>query len=416
MTPPDLDEESPTLDLRSGRTIWERVAPAPSAAAPLSENIRTDVVIVGSGITGSFIAERLTRSGRGVVVLDRNEPQSASTAASTALLQWEIDAPMLKLEERLGFDASAAVYRHSIRSVQGIAALVAHFGVNCGFAHRKSLYLAGTELDAGDLREELRLRARAGIDGAFLSAAELALRYGFQRDAALEHSGSAEADPVALARGLMSLALARGARLYSPAQVVAYDASTLSASVMTREGFSVEAELLVLANGYEMPPFVQADAGRISSTWALATKPQPRSALWPGGTLVWEASDPYFYMRSTPPHEIIIGGEDEPSADAESRDRQIPTKVEHLLRKLSALIPDARLDVETAWAGFFSETEDGLPLIGPVPGLPRCYSAFGYGGNGITFSALAASMITKFIANDRHPLAEIVAIDRSTRA
>ena len=118
-------------------------------------------------------------------------------------------------------------------------------------------------------------------------------------------------------------------------------------------------------------------------------------------------------MRTTARDEIIIGGEDEETADAESRDRLIPEKVERLLEKLRTLVPGACLDVETAWAGFFSHTEDGLPLIGPVPQFPRCYAAFGYGGNGITFSALAASMIAEIVETGRHALQEFVAIDRS---
>jgi glycine/D-amino acid oxidase-like deaminating enzyme len=409
---PSDDEQAPVLDLRSGRSIWERIAPPPSPTDRLTESIKADVVIVGSGITGSFIAERLTRAGRSVVVLDRNAPQTASTAASTALLLWELDVPMLELEDRLGFEACAAVYRHSIDAVRGIAALVAHFGLGCSFAPRNSLYLAGSALDAADLREELRLRQRAGIDGKFLDAAELAATYGLRRDAALVHGGSAEADPVALARGLMQVAVGRGARVYSPAQVVAYDGSASSATVMTSDGFSIEAELLVLANGYEMPPFVQPKVSRVGSTWALATKPQPNAVLWPNRTLLWEASEPYLYMRTTARDEIIIGGEDETSADAEERDRQIPAKVERLLQSLQALLPQARLEIDTAWAGFFSQTDDGLPLIGPVPNYPRCYAAFGYGGNGITFSALAASMIRAIIETGRHPLQELVAIDR----
>jgi hypothetical protein len=115
------DAESVTLDLRSGRSIWELAAEEPSPARPLVGNVKTDVIIVGAGITGSFLAERLTRAGREVVVLDRHEPQLASTAASTALLQWEIDAPMLELEDRLGFDRASRIYRQSRETVRTLS-------------------------------------------------------------------------------------------------------------------------------------------------------------------------------------------------------------------------------------------------------------------------------------------------------
>jgi 2-polyprenyl-6-methoxyphenol hydroxylase-like FAD-dependent oxidoreductase len=48
-------------------------------------------LIVGGGITGSLVAERLTRQGLDVVIVDREMPGRGSTAASTAMLLWEID-------------------------------------------------------------------------------------------------------------------------------------------------------------------------------------------------------------------------------------------------------------------------------------------------------------------------------------
>lgn len=46
-----------------------------------------------------------------------------------------------------------------------------------------------------------------------------------------------------------------------------------------------------------------------------------------------------------------------------------------------------------AWCGTFSSTTDGLPFIGPWPGNDKMLYALGYGGNGITFSMIAAQMI-----------------------
>ena len=46
-----------------------------------------------------------------------------------------------------------------------------------------------------------------------------------------------------------------------------------------------------------------------------------------------------------------------------------------------------------AWCGTFSSTDDGLPYIGTWPGVDRMFYALGYGGNGITFSMIAAQLI-----------------------
>ena len=55
---------------------------------------------------------------------------------------------------------------------------------------------------------------------------------------------------------------------------------------------------------------------------------------------------------------------------------------------------------------------DSLPLIGRDARAAHCLAAYGYGGNGITFSALSATMLSAQLAGERHPLARICALDR----
>jgi glycine/D-amino acid oxidase-like deaminating enzyme len=57
-----------------------------------------------------------------------------------------------------------------------------------------------------------------------------------------------------------------------------------------------------------------------------------------------------------------------------------------------------------------------LPLIGPVPGKKEIYAAYGYGGNGITFSFLAAQLIGALIAGKTSSLIDDFALDRDGKA
>ena len=74
------------------------------AGQPLERNTRCDVAIVGGGITGALLAEHLTAMGRDVVLIDREREGFGSTAASTAMLQWEIDLSLRDLAALYGFD------------------------------------------------------------------------------------------------------------------------------------------------------------------------------------------------------------------------------------------------------------------------------------------------------------------------
>jgi glycine/D-amino acid oxidase-like deaminating enzyme len=131
----------------------------------------------------------------------------------------------------------------------------------------------------------------------------------------------------------------------------------------------------------------------VISPYAIATKPQP-TKLWPTQAFVWEASDPYLYIRTTPDGRVICGGEDEEFEDEARRDALIARKAATIAGKLKALFPALDATPDYTWAGAFGSTGSGLPIIATVPGKPRLFAAMGYGGNGITWSRIAAEQIT----------------------
>jgi glycine/D-amino acid oxidase-like deaminating enzyme len=153
---------------------------------------------------------------------------------------------------------------------------------------------------------------------------------------------------------------------------------------------------VVLATGYELAPIVPARGHRVISTWAIATWRQ-KSRLWPQEALIWEAAEPYLYLRATRDGRVICGGEDEDFTDEETRDALIGTKVATIASKLAALMPGVDSTPEFAWAGAFGSSSTGLPTIGPLPGKPRIHAVLGFGGNGIVFSQIASEIIATAI-------------------
>jgi glycine/D-amino acid oxidase-like deaminating enzyme len=174
----------------------------------------------------------------------------------------------------------------------------------------------------------------------------------------------------------------------------------------------IEARHVVLATGYSMPGLPMPKLHHATSSWALATVPQDPALLWRDRALIWEDSHPYLYMRTSVDNRIIVGGEDGDTVDPDIRDSKLPAKIETLRQKLHLLWPQADTTVDYRWCGTFGETVDGLPLIGPVPDMPRVLAAYGYGGNGITFSFMAALMIGAMIADTRRDWFDDFALDR----
>lgn len=407
---PDTTEQD---DLHGGRSPWFARLPRPPRH-PLTEDIRCDALIVGCGITGALTAERLTRQGLDVVLVDRESPGHGSTAASTSMLLWEIDRSLNELTELYGFERAARTYRASFDAVSGLQALVRDLALPCEMRAKSSLYLAAGENAAGLIVEQA-LRMRAGLPGTFLDHRALLGAYEIARAGAIVSPNSADCDPMQMAIGLLNIAHARGARFYE-AEAAGYDGASHSVGVSTTEGLIIEARHVILATGYVMPDIVETKVQSPSSSWAIATAPQP-DRLWRNGVLIWEDSKDYLYARTTLSGRIIIGGEDSDEIiEPDARDALIADKADALRQRLQALWPRAEPNITHRWAGTFDTTRDGLPLIGPVPNHSHLYAAYGYGGNGITFSYLAAQLLGDLIDGKRSPLLDDFALDRDVVA
>jgi glycine/D-amino acid oxidase-like deaminating enzyme len=326
------------------------------------------------------------------------------------MLLWEIDRSLAQLTEIYGFERAARAYHASLHAVAGLKSLVHHLGTACELRDKQSLYLAAGDTSKELLREH-QLRERARLPGDFLDHGMLLDAFGIARAGAIVSPDAADADPTQLAHGMLKVAVTRGARIFE-AEATHFDSAARSVGIQLQNGRQIEARSVVLATGYVLPAIIHSSIRTVSSSWAIATKTQPQN-VWKGGALIWEDSKDYLYARSTSAGRIIIGGEDSDEVvEPDARDCLIPQKTRALTQKLAALWPVANTDIEFRWAGTFDTTSDGLPLIGPVPGAKGVFAAYGYGGNGITFSFLAAQLIGDLIAGSTSPLLTDFALDR----
>jgi glycine/D-amino acid oxidase-like deaminating enzyme len=405
------DAATELRDLHTGAAVWEAYPTQLAECRRLTRSRKADVLIVGAGITGALIAEAATAVGLSTVILDRRLPARGSTAASTALLQFEIDTPLLHLADQLGFECASRAWLRSYQAAQGLAALVRDLSIACEWRSRKAVYLAGSLLGANDLIAEGRLRQSIGLPSQYLDGAALSGQYGIARDGALVSTGAADVNPVHLTHGLLRTAIDRGAALHAPTELSEVVPSRRHVGLATTDGVEIETKALVFATGYELAQGIPAIGHRRSSTWAFATRPQPEALRVAGDVVIWEASDPYLYIRSTSDGRLVVGGEDEDLDDERLRDALLYKKVAALQAKTGVLLPWLGTEPEFSWSGTFGESETALPTIGPVPGMPRCLAVLGYGGNGITFGFLAAELVLAYLTGRTDRDAPLFAFD-----
>jgi glycine/D-amino acid oxidase-like deaminating enzyme len=397
------------VNLRTGTPVWLSHRPPRVLSHRLNRRrVSTDVLVIGGGISGALVADVLAEAGLSVLIVDRRGAAKGSSAASTALIQYEIDQPLSVLARRIGIQSAIRHYRRSKLGVAALHERATRLGLAPDLVPRDSLYLSGDVLDAKGLRAESRARQHAGFETRVLSRSQLAREYGIARQSAILSFGNYAANPVRLTTGLLNSALQRGAKFMAPEEIIRLNETARGVNATTRDGGQIHARFAVYATGYEMPVEVPKKAHRLISTWAIATRTQ-RHALWPTQCLIWEASSPYLYLRTTADGRIVCGGCDEQFKDETARDALLERKTKALERKLGALFPEVDSEAQFRWTGTFGVTPTGTPTIGFLPHCRRTLAVLGYGGNGFTFSMIAAEVVRGLIVGDGDPDADLYA-------
>jgi len=390
------------MDLTSPHAFWLIRNGVGEVRPPLGGNRRCDVLVIGAGLTGALLADALTARGQSVIVIDRRHPGHGSTSASTALLQYELDAQLVDLIDTLGRKRAVAAYRACLDGVRALERTARGLSAEIGFRRRPSLYYTSRSREVIDLRKEAVERARARLPCELLTRKEVAELADIPARAALWSNVGGEMDPWRMTQALLDRCATRDFAAYGRTHASRITTHKTHLEVHTDRG-RIRARNVVVAAGYEAERFLPERVATLQSTYAIVTEPVSKFEGWGQRCLVWESSRPYLYARTTSDNRIIAGGEDESFRNPALRDSLVEAKAAKLMKKLRRLFPRIEMELAYAWAGTFGETKDTLPYVGTHPGRDnRIYYALGYGANGMPVSAVAAEIVTAGILGERH--------------
>jgi len=383
------------------------------AREALTQNCDADIAIVGTGITAALIADRLVGTGQRIVMLDSRDIAQGSTAASTALLQYEIDTHLTELCGLIGTQRAIRAYQACAESIPMLERRYPELLEHIGFERRQSLYLASDEDAVESLSLELAARRGMGLACQWLEGDEVRRQFGCQRPGAILSALGAQMDPVRMTRALSAGLIRHGVKLYARSAVVEMMEKGEGLTLRTEAGHVVDARHVVIAAGYESLKFLPREVADIDNTFALVTEPLTRPEEAHALPLIWESARPYLYLRGTPDGRLMVGGADVPFANPAAREALLPGQVRRLARSYEKLFGRELPPVANAWAGSFASTRDGLPFIGRVPGMhPRVQFALCYGGNGITYAAHAGDIVRAGVEGHTHALDDVFGFGR----
>ena len=391
------------MDLLSSNPYWRIKHGLVKTYPTLQELTSSQVLIVGGGISGALLAYFLVQAGFETILIEDYDIGSGSTSGSTALIQYEVDHTIQELTKKLGSKNAERAYRacyESVFDLEKIAKTVGHKE----FKKRKSIYLAEDDKGAQHLEQEVSLRKKLGFEAEYLSNSDLAKLFPFSRPGALMTDHAAELDPYIFTHQILKYCVKKGLRIFDRTRMLDFTSDKKGIEVNISGGKKILCKQMILATGYECAKYLPKKLVHLNSSFALISKPLASKDLssWYEQCLLWEKKVPYSYLRTTRDGRILIGGLDEEFFDPKKRDRLIPQKKKKLEQEFKKFFPDIPFDAAYAWAGTFAETKDGLAYVGRLPKHKNIFFSCGYGGNGISFSAVAGRIIRDTLLGEKN--------------
>ena len=378
----------------------------------LLENAKCQAAIIGGGISGALTAYHLINAGVECILVDGRTIGLGSTSASTSLLQYELDVPLHKLKKIAGAHRAVRAYQLCGEAIDRLISLMSQINFK-GFQRRKSLFFSVYPHQKKFLQNECLARKEAGFEVESLTANEMKRNYYLEAAYGIVSEQGATTDAYALTHEILQYCLAKGLKVFDRTKIVDIDYRTDHVILKTEEDCMIIADFLINAAGYEVVNFIEKGIVDLDCTYAIISESQAeKTELWNESIMMWNTDDPYLYITITDGNRICVGGRDESFINSRTLHNYLDKKAALLEKDFKKLFPSILFKKEFAWSGVFGKTKDSLPYIGTYSKTPRTFYALGFGGNGITFSMVAAELITDLLTGKKNKDAELFSFSR----
>lgn len=401
------------MNLRSNEPFWLLKNGLLNSYPSINEDIQTEILIVGGGITGSLIAYQCMKDGYDTLLIDKREIANGSTSATTSMLQYEIDVPLFKLINQIGEKGAVASYRACLSAIDKLGEVNFECGLNCGFKKKESLYFAANQKDVLNLQKEFQYRKKFGFPVEWWSSTDIERVYQLKNTfGGILSKKGASMDAFKFTHDLLAHLVKYGLQIFDKTDIQEIKHASNRAIVTTKDGPMITSKKIIYCNGFESVKMIPEKFVKLLSTYAIVGEQSRVELTHLRETLFWNTANPYIYLRTTDDNRLLIGGFDEPYSNLKHQHKFINKKSILLSNEVEYLLPTIDFKIDFGWSGTFGETKDGLPYIGKHPSFPQSYFVLGFGGNGITFSAIGMEMVSDYLKGISNPLTPYFAFGR----
>lgn len=391
----------------SGHTtsVWMDTTEVPQFQS-LTQDLRVNVCVIGTGIAGMTTAYLLARAGRAVALIDDGPIGCGETGRTTAHLTAALDDRYYNIEKLHGREGARMAADSHMSAIHRIETIASMEDIDCDFERVDGYLFLGGKTKREELERELAATHRAGLtDTELIERAPLDF---WDTGAALRFPRQATFHPLKYLKGLARAILRDGGKIYSGVHAEKI-VDGIPARITTSDGHVISADNVVVCTNTPVNDWLIIHTKQAAYRTYVIGARVPKDSV-PHG-LYWDTPDPYHYIRvhqaedasgKETDHEIlIVGGEDHKTGQPDFDDYQEPfRRLEEWTRERFPMVES----IDHRWSGQIIEPVDCLAYIGKNPGADEhIYIATGDSGNGMTHGTIAGIILNELVQGRRHP-------------
>ena len=364
-------------------TSWWLAEEAPPLPSSSFEG-RSEVAIVGGGVTGCSCALALAEAGVRVRLHEAREIAGGASGRNGGFALRGAAPGYDEAREQLGVERAQALWRLTERALDRIEELAGD-----AFRREGSLRLAADVEERGALEAEFDALRADGFAVEWVDELEPPLEGRYF--GAIHHPPDGALQPARWVRRLAALAAEAGADIRERSQVHSLDALEGDQIVVATDGYG--GSLVPELDGTLWPT-----RGQVIVTAPLPERIYARPHYGRGG---------YDYWHQTPDRRLVLGGRRDRAPDLEYSDEEQTTPlIQDELDRFAAELAGASVTIERRWAGIFGMTKDRYPLVGPLPGDDRVWLSTGYSGHGNVMGFACGRLVAESLLGRPDPILE----------
>ena len=398
------------MKLVDGNLYFKKISKNVAQYNYLNENINTDILIIGAGVSGAITAFYMAEEGYNVTIVDKNIVGYGSTSANVGILDVQLGMEINKLAKNIGEKKAKKCFDLMLDSIEELKKITSKLSNknNIGFKKCNSIYYTNKYMNKNNIVKEYNSKINLGIGTKFLNESDLIdLRYGLEIE-----NGSSTMNVYEFTKEIISyISKKENVRVYEHTEIDDIKSKDEYVIATTSNNFKINTNKVIITEGAEVVKYFPNIPVELYKTYNIVTESIDVLKNYETNFTAKDMESPYNYFRFTDDNRIVFGGQIAKITDKELNEELSKTIANARYKRLFKTLQETFYNIKDitiryCFNSIFAETKDGLPLIDELPSMPNVYCNLSYGINGALFSIVGAKMLKEinreYYARDMH--------------